>query len=160
MDSGGAVDRVRGRVFGCSTAIPPTNSIFWTTSVSAARKNGNVCGVIGLSRDWLPLWSWVRQRLGCDLSLPPHLIMAWLLSLDIDIDSSGGAALKLGHAYPATASCMNSILASTSSAAITRDGRVSFMIFPFLPIIAMQRNLLSDPRFLPPKKSHVRTKRT
>lgn len=131
MDSGGAVDRAKRRELGWTSLEWSTISIFWNTCVSAAAIKGCTGGTDGRSNDWLRACPLAWHRLGCSLSMPTQSLIAWSLSTDIDTDSSICPVLKPGQAYPATASCMNSMLTSTISAAIRRDGRESFIVCNF-----------------------------
>lgn len=134
MDSGGAVVRARRREFGWVSVDWSTTSILRNTSVNAAAIKGCTCGIGGLSRDWFPAWSLAWQRLGCALSAPAHPLIARSSSMDMDIDTDSSACpiFKFGQAYPATASCMNSMLTSTMHAVIKRDERKNFMVYRFL----------------------------
>lgn len=53
IDSGGAVERVNRSVWGCGSAEALASAILRNINVNADAKNGETCGVTGLSRDWL-----------------------------------------------------------------------------------------------------------
>jgi hypothetical protein len=91
---------------------------------SAVATNGWTLKKCGLSRDCLAVSPCAKawQRLGCTASMPTQSAIADP-STDIDAMLFVLPAAVRGHAYDATASCMNSILNSAIHIATTRDER-------------------------------------
>ena len=99
---------------------------------STIATDGATPGEAGVSSDWSPACACAWHSAGCSMSTTSSQpIMLSCSEEVIVLTSAVPVGCRLGQAYAATASCMNSTLNSAMSAVANRERRVSFIEISF-----------------------------